>query len=74
LSDRLTTRDIAKRLAIGRAAVYELLESGVIPAIRIGKRWLVTRYAFDRWERSCGVAASKRAQKAWTSSADQGMN
>jgi excisionase family DNA binding protein len=54
-SSRISVREIAARLAIGRIAVYRLLESGIIPGIKIGRRWLVTRYAFDGWERTCGV-------------------
>jgi excisionase family DNA binding protein len=74
MSDRMTVPEIATRLSIGRAAVYQMLERGVIPAIRIGKRWLVTRYAFEKWERSCGSAAAKRAQHAWTSPPTRVMN
>jgi excisionase family DNA binding protein len=45
-SARVTIPEIAKRLAIGRLAVYSMLEQGIIPAIRLGKRWIVTRYAY----------------------------
>jgi excisionase family DNA binding protein len=54
-SSRISVREIAARLAIGRIAVYGLLDRGIIPGIKIGRRWLVTRYAFDGWERTCGV-------------------
>ena len=74
MSDRMTVQEIATRLAIGRATVYQMLEAGVIPAIRIGKCWLVTRYAFDKWERSCGTTAAKRAQRGWTSPPNRVMN
>lgn len=30
------------RLAIGRLAVYDMLERGIIPAIRQGRRWIIT--------------------------------
>jgi excisionase family DNA binding protein len=51
---RITVDEIATRLALGRFAVYELLNRGEIPAIRLGRRWIVTRYAYEAWERRCG--------------------
>jgi excisionase family DNA binding protein len=47
--------EIANRLSIGRIAVYTMLEQGMIPAIRLGRRWIVTRHAFENWERTCGM-------------------
>ena len=47
--------EIANRLSIGRIAVYTMLEQGIIPAIRLGRRWIVTRHAYDQWERTCGM-------------------
>jgi excisionase family DNA binding protein len=54
-SARITVPEIAKRLSIGRLAVYSMLEHHLIPAIRIGRRWLVTRFAYEEWERRCGM-------------------
>lgn len=51
---RISVPEISKRLAIGRKAVYLMLETGIIPAIRLGKRWIVTWYAYQEWERRCG--------------------
>ena len=53
---RMTVEEIARRLDIGRQAVYTMLEQGIIPAIRLGRRWIVTRHAFENWERTCGMA------------------
>ena len=53
---RMTVEEIARRLDIGRLAVYTMLEKGIIPAIRLGRRWIVTRHAFERWECTCGMA------------------
>jgi len=53
--NRLSVTDIAKRLEIGKMSVYKMLKDGTIPAIRVGKRWLVTRYAYEQWERTCGL-------------------
>lgn len=54
MTARITIPEIAKRLSIGRLAVYSLLERGVIPGIRLGKRWIVTRHAYEAWERTAG--------------------
>ena len=53
---RMTVEEIAFRLQIGRVAAYTMLEQGIIPAIRLGRRWIVTRHAFENWERTCGMA------------------
>lgn len=52
---RLSVSDIARGLGIGRMAVYSMLEKGLLPGIRIGRRWLVTRHAYEEWERTCGM-------------------
>jgi excisionase family DNA binding protein len=52
---RLSVNEIARSLGIGRLSVYRLLEEGRLPGIRIGRRWLVTRDAFENWLRTCGV-------------------
>jgi excisionase family DNA binding protein len=44
-----------KPLAVGQMAVYRMLEEKIIPAVRVGKRWVVTRKAFEKWEESCGL-------------------
>ena len=57
VSSRMSIPEIAKRLAVGRIAVYTMLAQGLIPAIRLGRRWIVTRHAFENWERTCGMRA-----------------
>jgi hypothetical protein len=42
-------------IGIGRLAVYAMLEKGIIPGIRFGRRWLITRYAYEQWEKTCGA-------------------
>jgi excisionase family DNA binding protein len=54
---RVTVEEIADRLKIGRLAVYSMLEKQIIPAIRLGRRWIVTRHAYEQWGRTCGTAA-----------------
>jgi excisionase family DNA binding protein len=50
--------EIAQRLGIGRLKVYAMLEDNIIPGIRVGRKWIVTRYAYERWERTCGMRSS----------------
>ena len=56
---RLTVEQIASRLGIGRVAVYAMLEQGVLPGVRIGRRWLITRHAYEAWERTCGTETGR---------------
>lgn len=51
---RISVAEIATRLTIGRLAVYAMLEQHIIPAIRLGRRWIVTRSAYNEWEQMCG--------------------
>lgn len=52
---RISVPEIAKRLRIGRLAVYSMLEQGIIPGLRLGRRWIVTRQAYMSWESTCGL-------------------
>jgi len=51
---RISVPEIAQRLQIGRLAVYSMLEKGIIPGVRLGRRWIVTRRAYLTWEETCG--------------------
>ncbi len=62
--NRMSVPEIARRLNIGRLAVYALLEQGIIPGIRLGRRWIITRHAYERWERSCGAESGTRLEIA----------
>ena len=52
---RITVPEIARRLDIGRLAVYAMLEQGIMPGIRLGRRWIITRQAYGQWESTCGM-------------------
>jgi excisionase family DNA binding protein len=54
-SKRITVPEIAQRLNIGRLAVYAMLARETIPGIRLGRRWIITRHAYEAWERTCGM-------------------
>lgn len=43
--DVLTVANLQEILGIGRNTVYELLNSGTIPALRIGKQWRIPKDA-----------------------------
>ena len=44
-----TPSDVSKLLRIRVATVYELIECGDLPAIRIGKNYKIPKVAFDEW-------------------------
>jgi excisionase family DNA binding protein len=54
-ASRMTVEEIAQRLHVGRLSVYSMLEAGVLPGLRVGRRWLITRCAYEEWERHCGT-------------------
>jgi len=45
---RIQVPEICRRLALGERAVYALLDAKIIPAIRVGRRWVIARYAYER--------------------------
>jgi len=54
-ANRMSVEEIARRLDIGRLAVYAMLELGILPGIRLGRRGIITRHAYEEWERTCGT-------------------
>ena len=56
-SSRISVLEVARRLNIGRLAVYSMLKQGIIPGVRLGRRWIITRHAYLAWERTCGRRA-----------------
>jgi excisionase family DNA binding protein len=54
-SGRITVEEISARLNLGRLTVYTMLEQGIIPSIRLGRRWIITRHAYEQWEHTCGM-------------------
>jgi excisionase family DNA binding protein len=77
MGNRMSVQEIANRLGIGRLAVYSMLESGIIPGIRVGRRWLITRHAYEQWERTCGTspkASQDTISGDFTSTPDRGRS
>jgi excisionase family DNA binding protein len=48
---------LAKELRVSRQVVYAALHRGVIPSIRIGKRFVLPRSAIAEWLRTAGNRA-----------------
>jgi excisionase family DNA binding protein len=66
VSARITVDEIARRLDIGKRAVYVMLESGLMPGLRIGRNWLITRHAYQQWERTAGMTPITEVRKIKT--------
>jgi excisionase family DNA binding protein len=62
-SSRISVPEIARRLDVGRLAVYSGLEKGIIPGVRLGRRWIITRHAYLAWERTCGLRTGARLRR-----------
>jgi excisionase family DNA binding protein len=62
-SRRISVLEIARRLDIGRLAVYSMLEKGIIPGLRLGRRWIITRQAYLTWESTCGLPSGTGLQR-----------
>jgi excisionase family DNA binding protein len=60
----LTTSEVAGVLGIGRTKVFEMLASGDLPAIRIGRSVRISRHQLEHWidERLEGAGLSRRLQ------------
>jgi len=54
----LTVRDVEAELQLGRTRTYELIRSGQIPVIRLGRSVRVPREALRRWIDETCVAAN----------------
>ena len=50
----VTVREISERLGICEETVYDMLRGQVIPNIRYGRRFIISRDAYQRWEASIG--------------------
>ncbi len=57
-NSRISVPEIAQRLNIGRLTVYTMLEQAIIPGIRLGRRWIITRRAYEQWEERCGTSGT----------------
>jgi len=53
-SSRLSVHEICKDLGICKKHVYALLDKQVIPCVRIGRSYLITKEAYQEWKKRCG--------------------
>lgn len=44
-----TVEEVAVLLGVSRGVAYQSVQSGEIPAKRIGRRWVIPRSSFDAW-------------------------
>ena len=45
----LTVKDVAKRLAVGRTTVYELISHGGLRTVKIGRARRIPESALEEW-------------------------
>ena len=59
-SDKLvySVTEIAKLLGIGRSKAYELVRSGTIPSLRLGRRIVIPKLALSRFLAECALKNS----------------
>jgi excisionase family DNA binding protein len=51
--------EISQRLGVCEPTVRDLLRKQIIPNVRYGRIWIVSRNAFERWEQNIGVNPGK---------------
>ncbi len=45
----LTPEEVAQLLGLHLNSVYAMLKSGALPALRAGRRWLISKRRFESW-------------------------
>ncbi len=55
----LTIMEAAEELGISKGSAYEAARTGAIPTIRIGKRLIVPRVAFDKMLEQAGAVEGR---------------
>lgn len=60
MSDAILLRaiEVAAALGVGRATAYEMMASGTLPVVRIGRSIRVPRAALEDWVRRQTVGAA----------------
>ena len=59
----ITVREIAERLGICEETVYDMLRSRTIPNLRYGRRFIISRVAYEKWEATIGEAIPVAASR-----------
>jgi excisionase family DNA binding protein len=64
MTDLLTTNQVQALLKVDRTTIYRMVESGRLPAIRVGKQWRFSQANIERWLLSQSMApADQPAQE-----------
>ena len=50
----ITVPEICKRLGICEETIYDMLRDRKIPNMRYGRRFIISRAAYERWEGTIG--------------------
>lgn len=45
----MRAEEVARTLGLGRSKVYEMMQSGELPVVRIGRSVRVSRVALEEW-------------------------
>ena len=53
-----TVDEVAALLGVARGVAYDNVRNGLIPAVRVGRRWLVPRRRFHAWLDATSSAAT----------------
>src|SRR5215204_2739966 len=56
----LSTEEVAEYLGVGQATVYRWCREGSLPAVKIGRRWRVRRWALEGVCRGAGQPVGRR--------------
>jgi excisionase family DNA binding protein len=48
----MRAEEVAKALGLGRSKTYEMMASGALPVVRVGRAVRVPRAALEQWVRS----------------------
>ncbi len=70
----ITVPEISERLGICEETVYDMLRDGSIPNIRYGRRFIISRVAYERWESTIGEVTSATAPKPIEATRDSSRN
>ena len=64
MADLLTTRQVQDILQVDRTTIYRMVESGQLPAIRVGKQWRFARAEIEDWLRAQSASSTNGASPA----------
>jgi len=58
----LTAKEASKMLGLGLCQIYYGCERGQIPAVKVGRRWLIPRAALNHWLSHCALPSRNSDQ------------